>query len=198
MVLLYKIVSIAIFLVFIFYVFDIRKKPGMEPLIAHIWTGIMKLTAGIMMVWFIYVVSVLQILTMFEWIALAAISLGTFSVVTAKVTLGRYHTWAGYHKVETSLITHGIYSYIRHPLYTGAVLVELGVGLVLFNYYANSHPLILIGIAAAFLYMIPFNVVLAGRETQKMREKFGAEMDAYAARVRPFIPIRKKTAAVVA
>lgn len=198
MVLTYQIAAIAVFLIFVYYVFDIRRKPGMEPLIAHIWTRLMKIVAGVMMAWFVYVVVMLQNVTIIEWIALAAICLGTFSVAAAKITLGRYHTWAGYHKVETTLVTHGIYSFIRHPLYTGAVLVEVGVGIVLFNHYASANPIVLAGIAIAFLYMIPFNVVLAGRETEKMREKFGSEMDDYAGRVRAFIPIRKRALAVQA
>ncbi|MBL8573839.1 MAG: isoprenylcysteine carboxylmethyltransferase family protein [Hyphomicrobiaceae bacterium] len=192
MLLPYQIATLLVFLVFAFYVFDIRAKQGMAPLVAGFWTTAMKLIAGATMAWFVWVVIVKPGVEVADWIALGLIALGTASVVAAKVTLGRFHTWAGYHKVETQLVTHGIYSRIRHPLYTGAILVEIGVGIVLFSYYRDAAPLVLAMIAAAFLYMIPFNIILAGRETEKMREKFGPVMDDYTSRVRAFFPIRKR------
>jgi len=192
MLLQYQIVTVGVFIIFIFYVFDIRTKSGTAPLVGGVWTTLMKLIAATISIWFLYVVIFLNEVQWQHFVALGLIIVGTSSIIAAKVTLGRFHTWSGYHKIDTELVTKGIYSYIRHPLYTGGVLVEIAVAIVLFTEYRASRIEVLVAIAAAFGYMIPFNIILAERETQKMREKFGPVVDEYTSRVRAFIPIRKR------
>ncbi len=188
---LYVALSLIVFVIFVYYVFDIRKKEGMTPLIANIWTLLMKLFAGAMLFYYAYMVVVVESPSRLDTISLLIAALGTSLVAAAKVTLGKYHTWAGYHKKETKIVSHGIYSRIRHPLYTGAILYEIAVLMYLAPRISEGETWFVALIAGVFTYMICFNIYLASLESREMKRKFGEEFDQYKARVRAFIPVRK-------
>ncbi|MCF0070600.1 isoprenylcysteine carboxylmethyltransferase family protein [Dyadobacter sp. CY261] len=73
-----------------------------------------------------------------------------------------------------TLVTEGIFRHCRNPLYVGNILMLLGVGVV-----ANS--LIYVGIVMPLFLFIYQAIVLA--EENFLRNKFGAQFDAYCGRV---------------
>src|SRR5215471_16918896 len=50
-------------------------------------------------------------------------------------TLGKYFTGTVVIKTDHRLIQTGIYKYVRHPAYTGALLAHLGLGLSFANWF---------------------------------------------------------------
>lgn len=191
MIILFRVISLLVFAIFVYYVFDIRHKKGMQPLVAGMWTGIMKLMAGAMLVLYAWLAATLQSIEWYALVSLVVTALGAALVMAAKRTLGRYHTWAGYHLPDTTIVSHGIYSRLRHPLYTGTILFEIGSFFTIFPRVAVYQPYVPVTIACIFIYMICFNIYLASCESSAMKRKFGAKFDVYKARVRAFIPINK-------
>jgi protein-S-isoprenylcysteine O-methyltransferase Ste14 len=191
MSLLYKLFAFAVFAVFVFFVFDIRQKPGMVPIVRPIFTTLMKTLSIALFVVYAGVLARLQAPTPLDWAALALTTAGSALVTAAKLTLGRFHTWTGFHLQQTTIVRVGIYSYLRHPLYTGIFLVEFG-GLALVAPRLARLDLWLLPITlATVLYLMTFNVAMARRESREMARKFGSAFEAYSAEVRAFIPIRR-------
>ena len=77
------------------------------------------------------------------------------------------------------LVTSGIYGRIRHPMYLSLLLYGLGQALVVPNWIVGPC-----GLAGATLLF----ALRVGPEEQMMRERFGAEYEAYAARTKRLIP----------
>lgn len=77
------------------------------------------------------------------------------------------------------LVTHGIYRRIRHPMYMALGLYSLGQALVLPNWVAGPSYLVAFGLLF---------VLRLGPEERMMREEFGADYDAYAARTSRIVP----------
>lgn len=78
-----------------------------------------------------------------------------------------------------ALVTSGIFSHCRNPLYVGNILMLLGVGIL-----ANS--LIYVGVIMPLFLFIYQAIVLA--EENFLRGKFGTDFDAYCSRVNRWIP----------
>jgi protein-S-isoprenylcysteine O-methyltransferase Ste14 len=78
-----------------------------------------------------------------------------------------------------SLVTTGIFSHCRNPLYVGNILMLLGVGIL-----ANS--LIYVGIIMPLFLFIYQAIVLA--EENFLRGKFGTDFDTYCSKVNRWIP----------
>jgi protein-S-isoprenylcysteine O-methyltransferase Ste14 len=76
------------------------------------------------------------------------------------------------------LLTEGIYSHIRHPRYLEVLLVMAALTLVANN--LASYVNWIIG--------IPSVLVIVRLEERELHDRFGAEYDAYRARVPRFIP----------
>lgn len=76
------------------------------------------------------------------------------------------------------LVTHGIYRYIRHPQYTGFLLITLGM---LFEW--ATLPLLIMWPILAVLYYR-----LAKREEADMEKEFGDEYLDYRRRTSMFVP----------
>ena len=79
---------------------------------------------------------------------------------------------------EARMVTQGIYRFIRHPQYTGFLLLTLGM---LFEW--ATLPLLIMWPVLVWLY-----VRLARREEADMVEQFGAAYVAYRARTGMFLP----------
>lgn len=81
---------------------------------------------------------------------------------------------------EGTLVTSGIYRYVRHPQYTGFALMTLGM---LFE-WATLPMLIMWPILMVIYYR------LARREEADMRAEFGAAYDRYAETTGMFLPTK--------
>jgi protein-S-isoprenylcysteine O-methyltransferase Ste14 len=82
-------------------------------------------------------------------------------------------------KESHRLVTQGIYARIRHPMYTGLFLTAIAQALLCPNWIAGPA------------YFVAFGVLFAlrvGPEEQMMRDRFGAEYDAYVARTNRLVP----------
>ncbi len=77
------------------------------------------------------------------------------------------------------LVTGGPYSFCRHPLYLGFIILIFGLDLWLGSALGVAHTLLL---------SVPSVVYRARVEDRLLREKFGAEWAAYAERVGFFLP----------
>lgn len=79
---------------------------------------------------------------------------------------------------QGQLVTSGIYRYIRHPQYTGFLMITLGM---LFEW--ATLPMLIMYPILVWLY-----VRLARREEADMHTEFGATYDEYRARTGMFLP----------
>jgi protein-S-isoprenylcysteine O-methyltransferase Ste14 len=102
---------------------------------------------------------------------------GVVLVLAAARALGQSLTPYPQPRYRGELRAHGLYAWVRHPMYAGLVLAAFGWALVWQS-------------AIGVLYAIPMFVFFdrkAAREEQFMRARF-AGYSAYAQRVRRFIP----------
>ena len=81
-------------------------------------------------------------------------------------------------ETNNRLIVTGLYRLTRNPMYVGVIVASLGAALWF------GRPLMLAAPTGVFLIA---NWVLIPFEEAKMRRQFGAEYDAYVARVRRWI-----------
>ena len=81
--------------------------------------------------------------------------------------------------IAISLNTSGPYAHTRNPLYLGNLLITLGLCAV-----AHSWALLA---AVALLFGLQYRAIIAAEENF-LRERFGAEFDAFCARVPRFWP----------
>lgn len=77
------------------------------------------------------------------------------------------------------VITHGVYRYVRHPMYTALLLYSVGQALVLPNWVAG--PSYLVAFAILFVFRVR-------AEERMMLEQFGSEYAAYMTRTKRLLP----------
>ncbi len=82
-------------------------------------------------------------------------------------------------RAEHSLVTGGVYRFVRHPMYTAFWMWAMAQALTLQNWVAG--PAGIIGFGLLYLLRV-------GREEALMRETFGTAWDDYAARTPRVIP----------
>ena len=105
--------------------------------------------------------------------------LGLYVLHRSHVDLGK--NWSNTLELREghSLVTGGIYSRVRHPMYVALLLHGVGQALVVPNWLAGPS------------FLVPFAVLVAVRlrsEERMMRDAFGAQYDAYAAITRRLVP----------
>lgn len=119
-------------------------------------------------------------------LVLAVGHLGMYtSIVLAAIALflilnGWYNIYKKYWSKETGkgiLVTSGVYRYIRHPQYTGLLLLSLGM---ILNW--ATLPLLILYPVMVFMYLR-----LAKKEEQDMINEFGDEYRSYMKRTKRFI-----------
>ena len=101
-----------------------------------------------------------------RWAGLALAALGLSGVILARRTLGESFSIAPKARV---LVTTGIYSKIRNPIYVSGEIMLLGLALMLWQ----PHLVVIT------LALIPIQAWRARRETRVLEEKFGEEYRAY-------------------
>ena len=115
-------------------------------------------------------------------IGLALYTAGLGMAVTARIQLGR--NWSdiekSYVKRDHALVAHGLYRYVRHPIYAGDLLLLLGLELAL-----NSYGVLGVGIIAVYVRG------QAIREERKLRQSLPGYQQYYerTSRFLPFLPV---------
>ncbi len=99
-------------------------------------------------------------------------------VLTAAVTLHKFYSSTLIIRKDHKLIQHGIYKYVRHPIYFGTTLVFLGLPLSVGS---------LFGFATMTL-VIPLFLNRIRMEEKLLIEEFGAEYERYRETSKKLIP----------
>lgn len=81
-------------------------------------------------------------------------------------------------KTAQSLVTHGPYRWVRHPLYSVGAFGFFALGLVAANWFILAMMLLV-------MFMLPF---LVEKEEAQLRAKFGASYHEYMSRTGRFLP----------
>jgi len=98
-----------------------------------------------------------------RWIGLLLALIGLAGVILSRYTLGRSFSIT---PKATALVTSGIYSRIRNPIYVSGTILVAGVALMVQR----------VELLAVLLVLIPVQLLRAGREAAVLEAKFG---DAY-------------------
>lgn len=88
------------------------------------------------------------------------IIIGIVLIIVAKKTLGEFFTTS---IIPKGLVTHGIYSKIRHPMFFGAIIVFFGISLIFSS---------IIGFLLVIFLLIPFFIYSAIEEETILKEKY--------------------------
>ncbi len=97
----------------------------------------------------------------------------------AIIYLGRFFTVNVAIAEDHELVTTGPYRYVRHPSYTGTLLIFLGFGLCMLNIF--SLAAVFLPICAAFLWRMHV-------EEAALQDAFGDRYQLYAATKRRLLP----------
>jgi protein-S-isoprenylcysteine O-methyltransferase Ste14 len=105
-------------------------------------------------------------------------TVGLIIALTGRIQLGRNWTdiEKSYVKDEHRLVAHGLYHYVRHPIYTGDVLLLLGLELALNSWFV-------LGVAAIAVYVRHQAIY----EEQKLKQSI-PDYDRYCERTSRFVP----------
>ena len=98
------------------------------------------------------------------------------------ITIGLAYIIRGGRKRQVyaeALVQDGVFAHCRNPLYVGNVLVILGLGVI-----SNSTLFLLVGMP---IFVFAYIAIVAAEENF-LRQKFGAEFEAYCQRVGRFLP----------
>ena len=101
-----------------------------------------------------------------RWVGLVVAVIGLAGVVVSRYTLGRSFSIRA---KATELVTTGIYSRIRNPIYVSGVIAIIGAVMMM------GKPYYL----AILAVIIPMQIIRAGREARVLEEKFGEEYREY-------------------
>jgi protein-S-isoprenylcysteine O-methyltransferase Ste14 len=117
--------------------------------------------------------------TLMELTGLVIILLGLALRIWTRLTIGGMYS--GYLRVKVGhvLVTDGPYRFVRHPGYTGFVVMALGLSIG----YAS-----LIGLAAILVLLLPGLAYRMMVEERLLTAQFGEEYRAYALKPRRLIP----------
>ena len=123
--------------------------------------------------------------TLNGYIGLAGTQIAIVCYLTAAVLIiggwrAIYRDYWSKERGEGTLVTTGIYRYIRHPQYTGFALITLGM----MAEWATLPMLIMWPILGVIYYR------LARKEEADMREEFGSAYDQYAEKTGMFLPTK--------
>ena len=101
-----------------------------------------------------------------RWLGLVISLVGFVGVIVSRFTLGRSFSVA---PKATALVTHGIYSRIRNPIYVSGVILIIGVAVMLWK----------LNVLAFLLAIIPMQIIRARKEASVLEAQFGDEYRAY-------------------
>ena len=195
-VVLFKTLCVLLTCAFFFFGMDIRKKHGSRDFVPLVWQLAMKFCSFLLIGAFVWTVILSQEVSMLDWFSLLLMAFGTMFITMAKRTLGKSHTFTGHYLEKPGLVTQGIYSITRNPLYFGVFLSEAGASLFAIHAIPILYPLTyhywLVILASALLYAVVFNVRMARREANYLESYFGDDYRQYRASVPFLIPMIRR------
>jgi protein-S-isoprenylcysteine O-methyltransferase Ste14 len=118
----------------------------------------------------------------FRYIGFTLLVLGVAVMVLAFLRLGKSLTIFPSPKKDATLQTSGLYSRIRHPIYTGVILSALGGAILLLD---GSKLLVGIALWVLFYYKSRYEEV-------RLRRHYGQEYVAYQQKAGRFFPKGKQ------
>jgi len=83
-------------------------------------------------------------------VGLVVFSAGEALRVWSKVTLGRYFTYTVMTSSDQPVITNGPYRFVRHPSYTGTLLIVVGIGALWGNWLGLGALTVLSAVGVAY------------------------------------------------
>ncbi len=108
---------------------------------------------------------------------LAVITCGIFAA--SKHALGRNWSLVARTRADHELVTWGVFAYVRHPIYSALFAWVIAMAVAFGHYWG-----LILGVP---LYWI--GTILRVREEERLlRAQFGADYEAYAGRVKRFLP----------
>src|SRR6188768_3008523 len=116
---LFWAISVLLSACFIFYGMDLRRKKDSRNLSPVVLQVLMRsCSLGLILGYVVMAMNVTSV-GFPEWLGLALLLFGVTFVAMAKRALGRAHTFTGQCLARPSLVTNGVYSVTRNPLYVG-------------------------------------------------------------------------------
>ncbi len=187
MVLAFQVAQWAVLAVFGFFISDFRRKTGMVPLLDRRAIVAMKLCYPVPVLTYVYIIATLRSLNTLDFVALFLTAGGTLLLALAKTHLGASHAWTGHYRADVPIVTHGVYRWIRHPLYVGIAVVICGS---LFTILPHGTPVASTTVVV-FVAGILFFLALSARiETKHLEMNRRSEFLRYRQTVHPILPIR--------
>ena len=135
---------------------------------------------------YIYTIISLEKIFLLDFIGLLLAMIAVSILIKAKIDLGEYHVWTGYQNYNTKLITTGIYSYIRHPIYFSIYLYTLAS---LFTIIPHSNWFVILSFCLLMSYILIFLYIAALKEEDKLYDMFGKKYWKYKNNTNFIIPI---------
>jgi protein-S-isoprenylcysteine O-methyltransferase Ste14 len=114
-----------------------------------------------------------------QFIGFALVICGTAIFVWARRTLGRYYSGHVSVQLDHVLVQSGPYAVIRHPAYSGYLLMALGISLG----YSS-----LLGLGSVFLLLLPSVIFRLQIEEKLLASEFAGDYQDYAKRTKRLIP----------
>jgi protein-S-isoprenylcysteine O-methyltransferase Ste14 len=113
------------------------------------------------------------------WVGLLISFIAILLGLASRIYLGRSYSPSPHRLTEDRLIQHGPYQWIRHPLYSAALLWITGWPLILGS---------LLSVALALLFVLPVLLKRIQTEEAEMLQEFGSEYEHYCRTTYRLIP----------
>jgi protein-S-isoprenylcysteine O-methyltransferase Ste14 len=110
-----------------------------------------------------------------DWIGALLVGAGLALAIAAAVEFRRARTTIIPHEEPSAIVTSGVYRFSRNPIYLGDALILAGLGL-------RWDSVLALVLVPVFVAVITARFIRP--EEARLRVRFGAEFEAWAARVR--------------
>ena len=122
----------------------------------------------------------LSALALIEAVIVAALMAGATAIFAAATSaMGRNWSLVARTRSDHSLVTTGPFAWVRHPIYSAMALILFGLALA---WGHLTHLIVALPVFALGTWL------RIAEEEKLLRAMFGADYDAYAARVKRFVP----------
>lgn len=168
-VILVKLLLLSVTGAFLIFGMDIRPRENTEHLAHHTAIKIMKLACLVLLSVYVWSIVAFKDLSVAQILCIILTSLGVMLIFWAKKSLGKNFSWTGYKVANMEIVQHGPYRYVKHPLYYGVFMVEIGASI---NYLSVCWPitnLVPVVPTLALMYALAFNLIMARRETKNIQ-----------------------------